>query len=99
MTGLPNNVPSSSYSCLVKQLGLGLNGNNLLSFSLRASQPQSTPVTSLNQSTAALMPVAVVILSTTSPSPLGLLRFLVVPVLLVAGFLDFGLSILECVKN
>lgn len=69
-------VPMNSYSSLVKHSGF-LIGNNLLSFAFRASHPQSTPVVSLNQSTAALIPVAVVIDSTTSPKPFGFLPRLV----------------------
>ena len=81
---LPRILPTNSYSSLVKHSGF-LYRNSLFSFSLRASHPQSTPVASLNQSTAALMPVAVVIVSMVSPKPLG---FFVRFVGVLAVFLD-----------
>lgn len=64
-----------SYSPCSRQSTLLLLGKILLSFSLRASQPQSIPVASLNHSTAFLIPVASVIFSISSPRPLLFFTF------------------------
>ena len=58
-----------SISSASKHSGCLLYGNSLLSLSFLASHPQSSPNTAL---TTALIPVAVVICSIVSPSPLGL---------------------------
>lgn len=69
IVGFPMMEPKNSYSSFVKHSGFRYR-KSLLSFSFRASHPQSMPVASVNHSTAALMPVAVVIFSMVSPRPL-----------------------------
>ena len=87
---------SQSYSLFSKH-STRLYWSSLFSFSFLASHPQSIPVASANQSTAALIPVAVVICSMVSPSPFA--RFLVRVVGFFAVCLDSFFSIFDSVKN